>query len=73
MVYCEVNKTYTYCNMDSQISARQRLGKRVTTQTTIGETVMEYVNTWLRSKSNDEKLLNYTTEACINVCSFIRS
>jgi hypothetical protein len=45
--------------MDSQISARQ---------TTIGETMMEYINTWLHSNinSNDEKLLNYTNEACIN-------
>jgi hypothetical protein len=65
MVYCELNKTYTYCNMDSQISARQRLSKHVTTQTTIGETMMQYINTWLHSsiKSNDEKLLNYTNEA----------
>jgi hemerythrin len=54
--------------MDSQISARQRLSKHITTQTTIGETMMEYINTWLHSniKSNDEKLLNYTNEACIN-------
>jgi hypothetical protein len=54
--------------MDSQISARQRLSKHVTTQTTIGETAIEYINTWLHSniKSNDEKLLNYTNEACIN-------
>jgi hypothetical protein len=54
--------------MDSQISARQRLSKHVTTQITIGETMMEYINTWLHSniKSNDEKLLNYTNEACIN-------
>jgi hemerythrin len=46
----------------------QRLSKHVTTQTTMGETVMEYINTWLHSniKSNDEKLLNYTNEACIN-------
>jgi hypothetical protein len=30
--------------------------------------MMEYINTWLHSnlKSNDEKLLNYTNEACIN-------
>jgi hypothetical protein len=37
-------------------------------QTTIGGTTMEYINTWLHSniKSNDEKLLNYTKEACIN-------
>jgi hypothetical protein len=36
--------------------------------TTIGKTMMEYINTWLHSniKSNDEKLLNYTNEACIN-------
>jgi hypothetical protein len=36
-------------------------------QTTIGETMMENVNTWLHSniKSNDENLLNYTNEACI--------
>jgi hypothetical protein len=29
---------------------------------------MEYMNTWLHSniKSNDEKLLNYTNEACIS-------
>jgi hypothetical protein len=28
----------------------------------------EYINTWLHSniKSNDEKLLHYTNEACIN-------
>jgi hypothetical protein len=54
--------------MGSQISARQRLSKHVTTQTTIGETMMEYINTWLHSsiKSNDEKLLTYTNEACIN-------
>jgi hypothetical protein len=62
---CELNKIYTYCNMDSQISARQRLSKHITTQTTIGETTMEYIDTWLHSniKSNDEKLLNYTNEA----------
>jgi hypothetical protein len=55
--------------MDSQISARQRLSKHITTQTTIGESMMEYINTWLHSniKSNDEKLLNYTNEACINI------
>jgi hypothetical protein len=55
--------------MDSQISARQRHSKHVTTQTTIGETMMEYINTWLHSniKTNDEKLLNYTNEACINI------
>jgi hemerythrin len=54
--------------MDSQISARQRLSKHVTAQTTIGETMMEYINTWLQNniKSNDEKLLNYTNEACIS-------
>jgi hypothetical protein len=54
--------------MDSQISARQRLSKHVTTQTTIGETMMENINTWLHSniKSNEEKLLNYTNEACIS-------
>jgi hypothetical protein len=30
--------------------------------------MMEFINTWLHSniKSNDEKLLNYTNEACIN-------
>jgi hypothetical protein len=30
--------------------------------------MMEYINTWLHSniKSNDEKLLYYTNEACIN-------
>jgi hypothetical protein len=30
--------------------------------------MMEYINVWLHSniKSNDEKLLNYTNEACIN-------
>jgi hypothetical protein len=31
--------------------------------------MMENINTWLHSnmKSNDEKLLNYTNEACINI------
>jgi hypothetical protein len=55
--------------MDSQISARQQLSEHVTTQTTIGETIMEYINTWLHSnmKSNDEKLLNYANDACINI------
>jgi hypothetical protein len=68
MVYYELNKTYAYCNTDSQISARQQLSKHITTQTTIGETMMEYINTWLYSniKINDEKLLNYTNEACMN-------
>jgi hemerythrin len=57
--------------MDSQISVRQRLSKHVATQTTIGKTMMEYINTWLHNniKSNDEKLLNYTNEGCINTLS----
>jgi hypothetical protein len=48
--------------------SKQGLGKHVTTQTTIRETMMECINIWLHSniKSNDEKLLNYTNEACIN-------
>jgi hypothetical protein len=52
--------------MDSQISAGQGLSKHITTQTT-GET-MDYINTWLHSniRNNDEKLLNYTNEECIN-------
>jgi hemerythrin len=51
--------------------SKQQLRKHVTTQTTIGETMMDYINTWLHSniKSNDEKLLNYANEAYINsVC-----
>jgi hypothetical protein len=66
MVYFELNKTYTCCNIDIQISARQRLTKHVTTQTTIGETMMECINAWLNC--NDKRLLNYTytNEACIN-------
>jgi hemerythrin len=57
--------TVTYL---SKVAQKQRLSKDGTTQTTIGETMMEYVNTWLHSniKSNDEKLLNYTNEACFN-------